>query len=272
MIANLHTLPFRLGKRRLQRALGIPAGKSSTAGDALLKALRSAILNEHTGDEQDWLGRIEQLRELLTASRQAIQVEDFGAGVSGNSGTSDVDRSLTRTVGEISRTSAISRSWGNLLFQIIRHARPERCLELGTSLGISASYIGAACSLNGCGSLETLEGAPAIAALAKKNLASLGLDMATVVPGRFQDTLDATLAHYRPVDFAFIDGHHDRDATLRYFGQIKPHLSDRAIVVFDDILWSRGMRQAWRKIRTMDGSFATVDLLRMGVLLVKGKG
>lgn len=272
MTINLHNLFFYLGKRRLQRTLGMPTGAPSTTGDALLGALRSAILNEHTRDEQDWLGRIEQLREQLTASRQAIQVEDFGAGVSGHSDKSKVDGSLTRSVAEICRTSSISHSWGGLLFQIIRHARPGKCLELGTSLGLSASYIGAACSLNGLGSLVTLEGAPAIAALAKRNLASLGLNIATVTPGRFQDTLEATVAEHHPIDFAFIDGHHDRDATLRYFGQIKPHLSDRAIVVFDDILWSRGMRQAWRKIRTMDGSFATVDLLRMGVLLVKGEG
>jgi predicted O-methyltransferase YrrM len=137
-------------------------------------------------------------------------------------------------------------------------------------LGLSASYLGAACALNGSGTVVTLEGASSLAGLAGRNHASLGLDMITVVTGRFDDTLEATLSANHPVDFAFIDGHHDRNATLRYFGQIKPHLSNRAIVVFDDILWSRGMRQAWKEIRRRAESAVTVDLVRMGIYLSEG--
>jgi len=255
MIESFQSLIFLAGKRSLYGSLRTHSSGSKTA-EMLATALDAARRREFNDAETSWIVRIEELRQKLAASHDPIAFQDFGAG----------DALADRTVGEICRSSSISRSWGTLLFQIVRHTRPSVCLELGTSLGISASYLGAACILNGRGTVITLEGASSVAALAQKNLVSLGLTMATIIPGRFQDTLESTLTRYHPVDFTFIDGHHDRDATLRYFDQIKPHLSDKAVVIFDDILWSRGMRQAWRDICRNTGSSVTVDLVRMGVL------
>jgi predicted O-methyltransferase YrrM len=266
-----HFLILIAGQRNLRRILRNRTTGEGTTGYALASALDLARWGRFTDAENEWIGRIDLLRKELTDSTDRVSVEDFGAGASALTANHSTGLSSTRTVRSISRRSAISRNWGILLFQIIRHLRPSVCLELGTSVGISASYVGAACALNGTGAVFTLEGAPALAELARRNHATLGLRAVSVVPGRFDETLEKTLSAIDPVDFAFIDGHHDRDATLRYFGRIKPRLSDRAIVVFDDILWSGGMRQAWRKIRTLDGPFATVDLMRMGVLLVKGK-
>ncbi|MEX1140648.1 MAG: class I SAM-dependent methyltransferase [Bacteroidota bacterium] len=261
MIESFQSLIFLVGKRSLDRSLRTHPPGSKTAG-MLAAALNAARRRKFSDTETSWITRIEELRERLAASSDQVSFQDFGAGASG----ATRDASSDRTVGEICRSSSITRSWGILLFQIVRHTRPSVCLELGTSLGISASYLGAACILNGRGTVITLEGASSVASLAQKNLVSLGLTTATVIPGRFQDTLESTLTRHRPIDFAFIDGHHDRDATLRYFNQIKPHLSDQAMVVFDDILWSGGMRQAWREIRRNAGSSVKVNLVRMGIL------
>jgi len=266
MIESIQSLIFLVGKRSLDRSLRTHPPGSKTAG-MLATALDASRCREFSDAETSWIVRIEELREKLASSPEPIALQDFGARASSNLMPGNPrSMPLTRTVGEICRSSSITRGWGTLLFQIVRHTRPSVCLELGTSLGISASYLSAACSLNGNGIVMTLEGASSVASLAQKNLASLGLTMAVVIPGRFQDTLESTLTRHHPVDFAFIDGHHDRDATLRYFNQIKPHLSDQAIVVFDDILWSLGMRHAWREIRRNTGSSVTVDLVRMGVL------
>ncbi len=262
----IESLMLLAGRRNLHRSLHAHSRESSASAHALAAAIDSAQHQTFSGAENAWLGRIEKLRNNLASSQEVLSVEDFGAGKSGNlSVNRSPGSSLVRVVGEICRSSSISRRWGALLFQIVRHLRPAVCVELGTSLGLSASYLGAACALNGSGTVVTLEGASSLASLARRNHASLGLDMITVVTGRFDETLHVTLSANPPIDFAFIDGHHDRNATLRYFGQIKPHLSNRAVVVFDDILWSRGMRQAWKDIRRTAEPAVTADLVKMGV-------
>jgi predicted O-methyltransferase YrrM len=88
--------------------------------------------------------------------------------------------------------------------------------------------------------------------LARENFQALGLENVTVVSGKFQDTLYRALNEHHPIDFAFIDGHHDEKATITYFKQIQLHLRKESVVIFDDISWSKGMRNAWKKIREND--------------------
>ena len=69
------------------------------------------------------------------------------------------------------------------------------------------------------------------------------------------------------IDFIFIDGHHDKKATLSYFRQILPYLSDGAILVFDDIYWSSGMEKAWNTIRKDPNLKISVDFLNIGICI-----
>ena len=95
---------------------------------------------------------------------------------------------------------------------------------------------------------------------------------AEVITGRFQDTL-APLFDKRPaIDFAFVDGHHDRDATLSYFEQLVPHLSSEGVLVFDDIAWSAGMADAWSRIRSDHRVGLAVDLFKVGICALGGNG
>lgn len=57
----------------------------------------------------------------------------------------------------------------------------------------------------------------------------------------------------REFDLAFVDGHHDEQATLDYFALIRPRMRTGAVMAFDDIEWSDGMRRAWKEIRASDG-------------------
>jgi predicted O-methyltransferase YrrM len=92
---------------------------------------------------------------------------------------------------------------------------------------------------------------------------------ASVIAGIFDDTLQRTLATNSPVDFAFFDGHHDEHATLRYYQQFLPHLVDDAIVVFDDIAWSPGMRRAWRTLQEDSHVALSIDMVNVGICVVK---
>ena len=91
--------------------------------------------------------------------------------------------------------------------------RPGSCLEMGTAVGVSTAYQAAALRLNRHGSFVTIEGATSLADIARSNFQQLGLDTVEVVVGRFQDTLTEVLTSRQPVDYVFVDGHHDEQAT-----------------------------------------------------------
>ena len=238
----LATLRFRHDAWRLGRTSGPDASVIASA----LSAARAETLST---EERDWVDRIEELRHVLLTCNDEISKTDHGAGTRRTRrGEADAYRGVvsTTTVARACRASK-PRMWGLFLFGLVRRLRPRCCLELGTCLGISSAYQAAAQRLNGGGSLITLEGDPALATLAAEHLRRLGLADVRLVRGRFQDTLRGVLDEHGPVDHAFIDGHHDGDATLAYFDLILPRLTRRAVVVFDDISWP-AMRPAWRAI------------------------
>jgi hypothetical protein len=238
------------------------------------EALRETLHDDVTLDERKWIDRIELHREESNSSTTKISIVDYGAGNSSlNLTNEEMDRGrvVTRTIGEVSRSASKPYFWSLLLFKLIRKFRPSFCLELGTCLGISASYQAAALKLNGMGKIVTLEGAESLASLAEGYFQSLGLDNVSVVLGKFQDTLDEVLNAYKSVDYAFIDGHHDEKATVAYFEQIVPFSSDGALLVFDDISWSDGMKRAWKTITSDERAKISVDLRGLGVCIIDSR-
>ncbi len=250
--------------RRLARERG-------TLAAPVAAALRSALRDAATPEERGWFARIEQLRAELNASDASVMRLDYGAGNPGAGRTAEemhAGVATPDTVGHIARLTSKPPFWCRVLFNLVRTTRPACCVEMGTSVGISAAYQAAALELNGAGTLVTLEGAPAVANLAREHLGRLGLGRAEVVVGRFQDTLPTVLGARRPVDYVFVDGHHDEHATLGYFEQLLPSLADSALLVFDDIGWSDGMRRAWGALARDPRVTSAVGLGPVGLCLM----
>lgn len=215
------------------------------------------------------MARLQELRRELDASDERI--ECTGGEFSGDAADKEL---LVGSVGQLSRTASKAPVWAYLLFRLVREHRPERALELGTCLGLSAAHQAAALELNGGGRLVTLEAAASRAELATRNLERLGLaGRADVVRGRFQDTLEGVLGGFEgPIEYAFIDGHHDEQATLTYFEKILPFLADQSLVVFDDIAWSDGMARAWRSLQAHARTALSVDLGNIGICAIGQDG
>ena len=84
----------------------------------------------------------------------------------------------------------ISREGGELLYILLRAARPNKVVEFGTSYGISAIYLAAAVADNGTGHVVSTELSAAKAAAARANLAEAGFgNHITVLLGDAQATL-----------------------------------------------------------------------------------
>jgi len=260
-----------LARRRIRRPISLLRRDESPLVRTLGDAFQQLLSGHLAPDETEWVRRIESLRDELARSTRGLEVADYGACPPEETGRPDNEpagRIVTRTVGETCRIASVAPVRARLLFRLVRAVKPSTCLELGTSLGISAAYQAAALDLNGRGCLVTLEGAPALVAVARENLDRLGLRSVSIVQGRFQDTLADVLRRRAPIDFAFIDGHHDEHATVRYFEQIVPHCADPAVLIFDDIAWSPGMARAWRTIAADARVPLAVDMAIQGLCLI----
>jgi len=242
---------------------------------SLAKVFSVVVENDSSHEEKEWIKKIEKVRNRLNATSDRFLMDDHGAGSADSSlapGEMRQGRVVARSIGEFCQESSKPYKWAFLLFKLIRGFRPTVCLELGTALGISAAYQAAALELNQHGKIVTLEGSASLASLARENFETLGLGRVSVVVGRFQDTLSDVLQENAPIDYVFIDGHHDEQATLAYFRQVMPHLSDGAILVFDDIYWSPGMARAWKTIQKDRSLKVSVDLLSVGICVFTRSG
>ena len=238
-----------------------------TVHAAVARAVGLAPTVHEAADER----AIDALRVHLAATDATVEVVDYGAGTSGSNAP-------VRRVAEVYRRASSGPLWGRLMTGLVRELRPLRVLELGTNLGLSAAHIASALRQTAGGldeealpvppgRLVTLEGAPALAALARRHLAALGHDedRVRVVVGPFAETLPGVCAADGPFDLVFVDGHHERQAAVEYVAAVRPHLAPGAVVVLDDVEPGRPVRAAFRALARE--ASASVWLGKWGVLV-----
>ena len=197
---------------------------------------------------------IENLRDKLLRINKNIEYNDLGAGSKSRTGTQ-------RNIKDIAKNSSTNERDGKILFNLVIYNDAKTVLELGTSLGIGTSYLASAASSV---QVHTLEGDPASAYIASRNFNLLGLNNVSIHEGAFSRTLPNLLKELPTIDIAYIDGDHTYEATFQYFSMIKSYLSAKAVVVFDDIYWSKGMQRAWSEIIKDDDVKASLDIYSKG--------
>lgn len=215
------------------------------------------VLNDKTA--YAGYNKVELLRKQLLENHTVLTIEDFGAG-------STMDKSNQRTVSSIAKNAAKPKKFGQLLFRAVKYYQPRTILELGTSLGVTTSYLASA---NPAAIITTMEGAKEVAAVARANFAATGLQNISIIEGNFDDTLAAVVNGLGSVDFCFIDGNHRREPTERYFQQLLPITHNDSIFIFDDIHWSSEMEQAWDTIRSHPAVRCSVDLFFIGIVFFR---
>lgn len=197
--------------------------------------------------------RIENRRGQLIRSQERIHVKDFGTG-------RDRMAKVSRLVLESSESSEAAQ----LLHKLCVYRNPNTILELGTQVGLTTSYLASAAPK---AVVHTIEGAPEVAAVAKKTFDLIPVSNVKQHVGNIDDQLPNLLSRVGQLDFVFMDANHTYDATMRYFGWIKKHLTERSIVVIDDIHWSPEMGRAWDEIRKEKPVTSSIDCYDFGILL-----
>jgi predicted O-methyltransferase YrrM len=204
---------------------------------------------------------IEGLRRKLSQDQRLIRRQDFGAGSAAKGGGQSEVK-----LGSLARRASRRRKEGEFLYRLCQFYQPQRCLELGTHLGISALYQLSA--LPAETEFISLEGDPALSALAQAHLSQFGLS-ADLRIGEFSTLLaQLNLPDWRP-DYVLIDGNHRYAPTMAYFQLLLPTLADGAMLLFDDIHWSAEMEQAWAEIIVHPEVSVSIDLFQFGLCFVR---
>ena len=200
---------------------------------------------------------IESVRAKLLLNTAKIDVTDFGTG-----------NSRRRRISEIARNSLKKPKAAELLFRLVNEFKPKHVLELGTSLGISSSYLA---SVSSEITVHTLEGCPETAKIAQRTFETLNLKNIELVVGAFEDTLDKTLEDLPAVELVFIDGNHQKEPTIEYFEACLKKTNESSIIVLDDIHWSTEMEEAWEEIVEHPQVTVSIDLFEVGLLFLNPK-
>lgn len=202
---------------------------------------------------------VEGLRKQLLRDSRLFVVEDFGVG-------GEFLKKYERRINSIARNAAKSNKYGQLLYRMIKYYGPSTILELGTSLGITTSYLSLA---KPDARLITMEGAKEIAHVARNNFRNLEISNIEIIEGNFDNTLSSAISQLSSIDFAFIDGNHRKEPTERYFKELLAKTNNESILVFDDIHWSSEMEAAWKTIKNNAAVTCSIDLFFIGLVFFR---
>ena len=202
---------------------------------------------------------IEAQRKKLLNDESSITVTDLGAG-------SHLNKNRTKKIKEIAKNALKTPRLAQLIYRLAKEAKPANLLELGTCLGITTAYLSKACP---DAEIITIEGCPETAKKAYENFQDLELENIELQVGNFDTLLGRVIESFPQLDFVYIDGNHRKDATLNYFKWCLPKVTDRSMLIFDDIYWSAGMKEAWAEIKAHPQVTVTIDLFWIGLVFFK---
>lgn len=249
--------PVQLAFKYLHYWLTASNGKGHGIHSPFVFEFTESVLNDRNLPAS-W-NLIEAQRKKLLLDNRIIQVEDLGAGSSRLISTQ-------RSIASIAASSLKPPKYARLLARIVNLYSCKNVLELGTSLGITSSYLATA---HPEVRLTTCEGINAIADTAQSVFNHLQLNNIKLVRGDFDKTLVDAVSKMDSIDLAYIDGNHRETPTLNYFETLLSKSHEETIFIFDDIHWSVGMEAAWEKIKEHPCVTGSIDLFFLGLVFIR---
>ncbi len=201
---------------------------------------------------------IEKRRLDLINDTRSIIIKDFGAGSEKNDGKS-------KRISKIALSSLKPAKYAELYFRIIKWQQPANIIEIGTSLGITTSYLASATT----NEVISMEGCPNTLIIAKETFKTLGKNNIKTIEGNFDLEFPKLIESLTTVDWVYFDGNHRKKATLDYFELALKKCNEQSIFIFDDIYWSEEMMEAWEIIKAHPKVVITLDMYFIGIVFFK---
>jgi predicted O-methyltransferase YrrM len=203
--------------------------------------------------------QIENARQLLLNNQRIIEMADSEV-------VTRKKRLTSGTIAEIAQSSLMPAKFGQLLFRMVDRYAPSQILELGTSFGVTSSYMAMA---NENASVTTMEGVKSVAASAREQFKKLGIRNCRLMECNINEALPQWLKDGREPDLVLIDANHRYESTMYYFRQLLEHIHDNSILIFTRIHESAEMEQAWKEIQEMETVTFSIDLFYLGIVLFR---
>ncbi len=221
----------------------------------LFELIIKVLNNKKTDDD---LKNVLEIYTKYKNSKELLTYNEIGAGTS-------YRKSKELSIGEITKRSSVNKKYGSLLFRLIKYFNCEDILELGTSIGISTTFIAQA---NTKSNFISIEGVTEKINVAKEIRSELNQNTKFIVTN-LNDNLESILKEFEKLDFVYFDANHTKESTLKYFNLCINKSHNDSIFVFDDIHWSKGMEKAWAEIKNNKNVRLSVDLYRMGLIFFR---
>lgn len=202
---------------------------------------------------------LKKYRKTLLENKNFIEVTDFGAG-------SRVFKSNRRQISKIAQTAGISPKRAELLFRVTNYFKPEKILEIGTSLGLATAALALG---NPKAKVVTIEGCPNTANVAQNQLTEFDYHNVENVISEFESFLISENIQATNYDLIYFDGNHSKKATLEYFELLLPTINNDSVWIFDDIHWSEDMEEAWEMIKNHPQVKVTIDTFQWGFVFFR---
>jgi predicted O-methyltransferase YrrM len=200
---------------------------------------------------------IEAERNKLLANKNTIKRVDFGAGTKKNT---------PQNISSLAKTSLKPKKWSQLLFRIIKYYNYKTIIDLGTSFGITTAYLAKA---NKDVQVYTFEGCPETLRIAQSIFQNLNIQNVHCALGNIDQTLEDKLKKIEKIDLAFFDANHKEEPTMRYFEKCLKLKTENSCFVFDDIYWSKEMKNAWESVKSHEEVSISIDLFFVGLVFFK---
>jgi len=145
-----------------------------------------------------------------------------------------------RRLGQQAVIVSVPAPKSQLLYRLVRAARPMKVLEFGSAFGVSGMTIGAALEANQHGELVTFELSPVRSRIAGETIAQV-TKRATAVCASYMDQLELL----SDADLLFFDGFKDEDACRKVLAAALDQMKAPAVVVVDDVSSWPEVTAAW---------------------------
>jgi predicted O-methyltransferase YrrM len=201
---------------------------------------------------------LKQTRLKVLSSNKKLMMTDSGAG-------SQQFLTKERTVSKVARKAGMPLHQSKLMQKIVDYFDIKSALELGASVGLGSMAM--SCN-NPSLNLDTVEACPNTSGIAMQHFQDLNLQNISVFNTDFQYFINK-LPQGKTYDLIYLDGHHEKEATLTYVKQLKNHIHKDSVLIVDDIYWSADMQSAWQNLCKDKDVKLSLDLYFWGILFFK---
>jgi len=183
------------------------------------------------------------------------------------------DKITAETLAELEKTQKdfwnIPRKTGVLINMFIKMMNIQSALEIGTSNGYSGLWIAKALKQTG-GKLTTIEFYDKRQSIAIENFKKCGVnDIIKPLQGSACEVIESFTPEEK-FDFVFIDA--NKREYIKYFELIKPHLTEKALIIADNIISHAEKVQDFINAIDADNDFQYEIVEVPGGILIAYKG